>query len=201
VNIRSLFERIAVQRIEEQEPAPSGVLIRDSEQHPPHEKGTPREGEALAVERGKKLGGNGPVEEPVRRTAPNGGASRDDQVKSAAMHFVLKGFTQDTEFRVFAFDGIAADRTRTEFAVRADLALIRRYGIRVQELPLLCRGLLETRDESEETHTVTFTEEKMRVHQEDCAATRQAAAIKRNTSPKRASPSANAGAAWRGTRW
>ena len=29
------------------------------------------------------------------------------------MQFILTGFTQDHEFRVFAFEGIAADRVRT----------------------------------------------------------------------------------------
>lgn len=42
------------------------------------------------------------------------------------MQFVLTGFIPDTGFRVFAFDGIAEDRSRTGFTVRTDLALIRR---------------------------------------------------------------------------
>lgn len=78
------------------------------------------------------------------------------------MQFVLKGFTPEQEFRVFAFDGIAEDRTRTEFKVRTDLSLIRTYGIRVQDLPLLCRGVLERREEGDQTHTLTFTEDQMR---------------------------------------
>jgi hypothetical protein len=57
------------------------------------------------------------------------------------MQFVLTGFTQDLGCRVFAFDGIAVDRIRTAFTVRADMALIRRYGIQIQELPLLCRSV------------------------------------------------------------
>jgi hypothetical protein len=80
------------------------------------------------------------------------------------MQFILVGFNQETDFRTFAFQGIAADRTRTEFTVRADLALSRKYGIRVQELPLLCRRLLERDDTGEEKRTLTFTEEDMRLH-------------------------------------
>jgi hypothetical protein len=101
------------------------------------------------------------------------------------MQFVLTGFTQDTGFRVFAFEGIAGDRTRTAFTVRTDLALIRRYGIRVQELPLLCRRLLEQREVSnsevsqpgagEPERTMTFTEEGMRLHADGCLAERVAA--------------------------
>jgi hypothetical protein len=43
--------------------------------------------------------------------------------------------------------------TRTHFVVRADLELMRKYEIRVQELPLLCRRLLERRDQEEPDHT------------------------------------------------
>ena len=110
------------------------------------------------------------------------------------MQFVLTGFTQDIGFRVFAFDGIAGDRTRTPFTVRTDLALSRRYGIRMQELPLLCLGLLERRDEGEQTHTMTFTEEGMRLHADHCAAERDAAAKRKST---RKVPSNQAGSGWR----
>jgi hypothetical protein len=78
------------------------------------------------------------------------------------MEFVLTGFTPDTGFRVFAFDGIAADRTRTPFSVRADLALIREHGIMIQDLPLLCRELLDRRDLAGTERNVTFTEAEMR---------------------------------------
>jgi hypothetical protein len=96
------------------------------------------------------------------------------------MQFVLKGFTPETGFRVFAFDGIADDRTRTEFRVRTDLSLIRTYGIRVQELPLLCRGLLERRDEAELTHTLTFSEDEMRLYSNSRAAEKDAADKRRS---------------------
>ena len=95
------------------------------------------------------------------------------------MQFILTGFTQDLGFRVFAFDGIDEDRTRTAFTVRTDLALIRKYGIRVQELPLLCRGILEQRGESEQEHAMTFTEEGMRLHADICAADLEAARKKK----------------------
>ena len=59
------------------------------------------------------------------------------------MQFVLTGFTPDSAFRVFRFEGTEPGRVATEFTVAADLSLIRTYGILVQELPLLCRELLE----------------------------------------------------------
>ena len=86
------------------------------------------------------------------------------------MQFILTGFTQETGFRVFAFEGIGAERTRTEFTVKTDLELIRKYGIRVQELPLLCRRLLEREDAAEQKRTWIFTEQEMRVYANNCIA-------------------------------
>lgn len=111
------------------------------------------------------------------------------------MQFILTGFTQDLGCRVFAFERIAEDRARTTFTVRADLALIRQYGIQIQDLPLLCRGLLERNDEAGATRALTFTEEQMRT----CAVERAAAkdeAAKRRKAPRR-TPVEGLGAAWR----
>jgi len=83
------------------------------------------------------------------------------------MQFILTGFTQDMGFRVFAFERMGEDRIRTKYTVRADLALILRYGIRLQELPLLCRGLLERRENGEEASTLTFTEDEMCLYAKD----------------------------------
>jgi hypothetical protein len=58
-------------------------------------------------------------------------------------NFVLTGFSHDLGFRVFEFDGVDEARTRTHYTVRADLTLVRRYGVRIQELLLLCRRLLD----------------------------------------------------------
>jgi hypothetical protein len=58
-------------------------------------------------------------------------------------NFVLTGFSHDLGFRVFEFDGVDEARTRTHYTVRADLTLVRRHGVRIQELPLLCRRLLD----------------------------------------------------------
>lgn len=117
------------------------------------------------------------------------------------MQFILTGFTQDTGFRVFAFEGVAIGQIRTVFTVRADLALSRRYGIAMQELPLLCRSLLDRQDEGAEhavteQHALTFTEEQMRACADKRAADRALAALKRKA-PRRPVVE-NAGAAWRG---
>ena len=57
--------------------------------------------------------------------------------------FVFTGFRQDLGFRVFEFDCEGKAQTRTHHAVRADLTLVRKYGLHIQELPLLCRRLLD----------------------------------------------------------
>jgi hypothetical protein len=116
--------------------------------------------------------------------------------RSATMQFVLTGFTQDLAFRVFAFERMGLDRVRTKVVVRADLAMTRRYGIQMQELPLLCRNLLERSDRGGEPDTLTFTEDDMSLHAKGCAAAREAAAQRRRA-PRRPA-SENVGAAWRG---
>jgi hypothetical protein len=111
------------------------------------------------------------------------------------MQFILTGFTQDREFRVFAFEGIAPNRVRTGFTVRADLALSRRYGIRQQELPLMCRAVLEAREEGNQENAMTFSEEAMRLHETNCIAARALAAQKKKTF--RRPVSETSGNAWR----
>ena len=113
------------------------------------------------------------------------------------MQFILTGFTQDIGFRVFAFEGISPERTRTSFTVRADLALIKGYGIRIQELPLLCRSLLERREAEGETRGLTFTEEDMVLFAKDRANTARLAAAHKKSPPRKPSTE-NLGAAWRG---
>jgi hypothetical protein len=116
---------------------------------------------------------------------------------SAVMQFILTGFTQDLAFRVFAFERLGSDRVRTKMTVKADLALTRRYGIQMQELPLLCRNLLERSDSGAGAHTLTFSEDDMCLHAKDRASAKEAAAQRRKSSPRRP-PSENVGAAWRG---
>ncbi len=92
---------------------------------------------------------------------------------------ILKGFTQQDGFRLFAFESMSANQQRVVSTVRADLDLIRRYGIRVQELPLLCRELLERRTDPDSAFRLTFTEDDMRIHQASCRSAQQAAAFSR----------------------
>jgi hypothetical protein len=116
-------------------------------------------------------------------------------VENPKLQFILTGFSQVMGFRVFAFEGIAADWTRSAFTVRTDLALIRRYGIRLQELPLLCRGILDRREAGEEKRAFTYGEEDMIRYADSAAAQKEAA--RKGKVPRR--PAADhAGASWVG---
>ena len=76
------------------------------------------------------------------------------------------GFTSDNGFRVYDFDAVVGlEGVRAPYTVRADLALARQYGISLQELPLLCCGILEQRIlSSAEEHNFTYSEAEMRIH-------------------------------------
>ena len=81
------------------------------------------------------------------------------------MQYVLTGFTNDIEFRVFAFDVVGDEHVHTAYWIRADLTLARKYGIKLQELPLLCRRVLEQRIlVCDEERTFTYTEDEMCTH-------------------------------------
>lgn len=97
------------------------------------------------------------------------------------MDFVLTGFVQQREMRHYTFQCTGEDRTRREFTVDADVDLLRKYGIALQELPLLCRRLLETHAVTSAVTGLIFSEELMREHAEHCAALKQAAQEKKKT--------------------
>lgn len=77
------------------------------------------------------------------------------------MDYVLTGCRNAASIRVFTFDRVASDRTRTSFTVSIDTGLIRKYAITLQELPLLCRQLLEKREPAAGVQSMTFTEAEM----------------------------------------
>lgn len=97
------------------------------------------------------------------------------------MQFILTGFTHDMGCRVFEFDRLGEDGMRTKCTVRADLALIRRYGIQIQELPLLCRGLLDRSDARDEMPSLIFNEQEMRTWADERSAASELAARKRKS--------------------
>lgn len=80
------------------------------------------------------------------------------------MNFVFVGFKQKDSIRHLSFQGIGDDHSRTDFVVQADISMFRRYSGTLQELPLLCRRLLEETSPTEETGSVIFTEEAMQLY-------------------------------------
>lgn len=108
--------------------------------------------------------------------------------------YFLRGFSHVMGLRVFTFEGVAADRTRTVFTVEADLALTRRYGIQQQELPLLCRGVLDRCEEGEQKRAFAYTEDEMRLH---AGRARERELAAKQKKQRRRPPSESLGAAWR----
>lgn len=88
-----------------------------------------------------------------------------------ARQFIINGFTQDAGIRTYAFESIG-DGQRSDYTVAVDLALIQGYGIRIQDLPLLCRELLQQRVEPEAISALVFTEQQMRSHADRIAMAR-----------------------------
>lgn len=106
--------------------------------------------------------------------------------------FLLTGFTQDAAIRIYAFDG-RIDAQRTPYTVEVDLALIPGYGIQIQELPLLCRELLQAQLDG--MCAVVFTEQAMRSHAAKLAVAREQAEEKKKQRKQLASGDADT--AWR----
>ena len=112
------------------------------------------------------------------------------------MGYVMTGFYQEEGIRRYTFKGAATEHTSQEFFVDADVTLLRKYGIALQELPLLCRRLLEKDATGQTARVLIFSEQLMREHAEHCAAIERAAKERRKT--YRRPKSARMGQAWRG---
>jgi hypothetical protein len=110
------------------------------------------------------------------------------------MEFVFTGFRQDSDIRSYTFQIISADRTKSKVTVGADLSLIRKHRIPLQELPLLCRRLLETNGVGK-SPTVMFTEKDMLVYVTERVAAEHVAELKRRA--HRTPVSSRSGQAWR----
>lgn len=85
------------------------------------------------------------------------------------MPFILLGFSQENTIRHFAFERVSADGTRGQFKVDADLQLVREFKIKVQELPLICRRMLESQPVELEAQDLTLTEDNIRLFAEPIA--------------------------------
>lgn len=75
------------------------------------------------------------------------------------MAFVLKGIANERAARRFTFEVTEKGSVQASIVVAVDVDLARRFGIPLQELPLLCLHLLERSPSPEKT--LIFTEAEM----------------------------------------
>ena len=107
------------------------------------------------------------------------------------MEALLVGFRENANIRAFVFNCVQPNHSKTQVVVSADVSLARRYKIALQELPLICKRLLESTPGDNVEAAITLTEERMsRILSE-----RLDAAAKKPTKTSRPAP--QAGRAWR----
>jgi hypothetical protein len=102
---------------------------------------------------------------------------RDEEAK---FQFLLTGFTQNAGIRKYSFDGRVETR-KVGYTVDVELALLPVYGIRIQDLPLMCRELLQQRPQPDEVTAHVFTEQRMRSHAEKITLAREEAERKKKS--------------------
>ena len=111
------------------------------------------------------------------------------------MEFVLTGFRQDRSMRHYAFESVSAERKREACSVCADLSLLHKHKIPLQEVPLLCRRLLEGAEPGARQKLV-FSEAEMLRYTISRAAKLEAGMQRKRHRPP---VSSRVGLAWRGT--
>jgi len=96
------------------------------------------------------------------------------------LDFILLGFSQQNNMRRFFFErtGAGQGTVREQFTVDADTGLARRYKIAMQDLPLLCRRMLEHADGAV-SRTLIFGEAQMCSHAGTLASEMEARALKK----------------------
>lgn len=133
-----------------------------------------------------------PAESEVRKPSPKprtgtprNGATSHSQNSRRTTDFVLSRFHQEDGIRYYIFQRPDDGGASTEFTVDADVTLLRKYGIVLQELPLLCRHLLEKQDAGSPARAVTFSEDLMKEQADHRAAVKQAAQLKKKVYHRR----------------
>jgi hypothetical protein len=114
------------------------------------------------------------------------------------MIFVLTGVAHEHNARRFTFELAGRGVARVKIVVVADMGLVRKYEIPLQELPLLCLRLLEGRTAgAEDDDTVIFAEHDMIEYANRRAEAKTA--IERSRLAHRTPKSNLSGQAWRGS--
>ncbi len=115
------------------------------------------------------------------------------------MKFTYMGFRHETTgVRLYSFEGVVSSGIRKDFLVTADVSLLSKHHIQIQEAPMLCLRLLESSAEAEpQLECLVLTEANMLAHARAKAAEGEKAALKRKTRPFRPVNPATLGMAWR----
>jgi len=77
------------------------------------------------------------------------------------MEYVLTGVEHSGNIRLYAFAEVEHDVRRTGLSVAVDIDAVRKYGIPLQELPLLCRLFLEDQRGAGSDSSLTYDEAEM----------------------------------------
>jgi hypothetical protein len=113
------------------------------------------------------------------------------------VQFFFKGFGQSSNFREYNFESMADDRTRKQYTVAADMGLLAKHHIRIQEVPLMCIRLLEVWTSGPEAgERLVLSEEHMLTHTRTKLAAAEAAAASHKRKRPAIAPS-QLGQAWR----
>jgi hypothetical protein len=119
------------------------------------------------------------LEPPVRATPVRRCPSPRSQHRDKNTDFIMTGFHQAEGIRYYVYQVQHEDGSVSESTVDADVRLLRKHGIALQELPLLCRRLLERQNSDASVRAVTFTEDLMKEQADQRAALKQAAQAKK----------------------
>jgi len=113
------------------------------------------------------------------------------------MKLLYLGFRHETNgVRLYSFEEVVSNEIRKAFLVTADIALLTKHHVRIQEVPMMCLRLLEGSAEAQpQLEVVVLTEADMIAHVQ-AAEAEKAASKKRKRSFKPANPVA-LGMAWR----
>src|SRR5712692_9878035 len=103
------------------------------------------------------------------------------------MKLMYMGFSHETTaVRLYSFEGVVSEGIRKGFHVTADIALLTKHHVRIQEVPMMCLRLLESCAETEQQpELLVLTEADMIVHVRAAAAAKEKAASKRVRRPFR----------------
>jgi hypothetical protein len=82
------------------------------------------------------------------------------------MKLAYMGFRHETTaVRLYSFEGVVSEGVRKGFLVTADVALLTKHHIRIQDAPMMCLRLLESSAETEpQLELLVLTEADMLNH-------------------------------------